>query len=241
LNLGLRLTKDEEKHLAKRPTNDPAAYLLFREGRYYWDKGTPESLDLAIKHFQAAINKDPNFALAYAWQTQAYLLLMHFRPVEEIWPRAKESASRALLADPHLAEGHAALGSGLFFAEQDCQQAHLWTRRFQDAPAQARKTVEISRTLLHNHVSLGLAYENLRQYDAAVTALQEALKISRDHPYFLGFLGYTYALAGNRSEAERILNKLRELSPSQRGWAYAMATVYTGLGNKDQAIFFRAK
>src|SRR5262249_41675430 len=60
----------------------------------------------------------------YAWQAQAYLLLSHFRPVEENWPRAKESAGRALLADPNLAEGHAALGSGLLFSEQHCQHAH---------------------------------------------------------------------------------------------------------------------
>ena len=294
LNLGLRLTGDEEKQLNRRYTNDPAAYLLFREGRYQWDKGTPERLDLAIKHFQAAIKKDPNFALAYAWQAQAYLLLCHFRPVEENWPRAKESVGRALLADPNLAEGHAVLGSGLFFSEQDCQQAqrelrialdldpknsvarslygyslaatgklnealaeieqavrddprylmanaalaraYLWTRRFQDALTQSRKTLEISPTLLHAHASLGLAYAHLRQHDAAATAFQEALKVSRDHPYYLGFLGYTYGLTGNRSEAERILKKLRELSPSRPGRAFGLAAVYTGLGDKDQAI-----
>ncbi len=294
VNLGLRLTGDQEKQLTRRYTNDPAAYLLFREGRYQWEKGTPESLDMAIKHFQAAIKKDPSFALAYAWQAHAYIVLSHFRPVEENWPRAKESAGQALLVDDNLAEGHAALGAGLFFLDQDWQRAqrelrialdldpknsnarhlygyslaatgkveeaiaeieqavkddpryvmangalakaYLWAKRYQDALGQARKTQEISDSHRVANLTLGLAYAQLHQYERALTTFQEALQLYKDHPYVLGLLGYTYGLSRQREEAGRVLKQLLELSPRRPHRAYGIAAVYTGLGNKNQAI-----
>src|SRR5262249_9367982 len=91
LNLGLRVIGDQEKQPTQRYTNDPAAYLLFREGRYQWEKGTENDLDLAVKNFQAAIKKDPNFALAYAWQAHAYVVIARYRDFEGNRARAKES------------------------------------------------------------------------------------------------------------------------------------------------------
>ena len=293
-NLGLRLTGEEQKQLTRRPTNDPAAYLLYREGRYQWDKGTPESLDLAIKHFQAAITKDPNFALAYAWQAHTYNVLCHFRPVQDNLPKAKELAGQALLIDPNLAEGHAALGAGLLLFEQDCQRAqkelrsaldldpkhsiarhlygyslaamgkvkeaiaeseqavkddprdvmanaglaraYLWDERYQDALSQARKTQEISGSNRHSFVSLGLAYAQLNQYPDAVRTFQEALKLYKGYSVMRGLLGYIYGLEGKRAEAQRILEQLQALPPRLPYRAYALAAVYTGLGEKDQAF-----
>jgi TolB-like protein/tetratricopeptide (TPR) repeat protein len=284
----------KEKQPTRRYTNDPAAYLLFREGRYEFDQASLESRDLAIKHFQAAIKKDPEFALAYAWLAHAYL---SHRRTEENRTRALEAAAQALLLDENLAEGYAALGTAHFFLDWDWQkaqkefrqaldldpknsnarhiygytlavtgkvkeaighmeravkddpryliangalaQAYLWDKRYEDAIVQSRKTLDISPTNPGAYGTLGMAYVGLMQYDHAVTAFQEALKLSRGQPLqslVLGWLGYCRALAGNHSEAEKLLRQLQSSPPNRPFRAYGMAAIYAGLGDKDQAF-----
>jgi hypothetical protein len=60
-----RLSSETNKQVAKGGTDDPEAYQLYLKGRYYWEKRTPETLDKARAYFNQAIEKDPNYALAY--------------------------------------------------------------------------------------------------------------------------------------------------------------------------------
>jgi tetratricopeptide (TPR) repeat protein len=115
-------------------------------------------------------------------------------------------------------------------------RSYLWTKRYQDAIAQARKELEIFPTRSLPRGNLGLAYTHLQRYDEAVATLQDGLKLNKDHPFLLGFLGYAYGLSGKRAEAEDILNRLQKMSPQRGHRAFAIATVYTGLGDKDQAL-----
>ncbi len=46
-------------------TSDPEAYQLCLKGRFYWDKRTPDALNKSRDYFQQAVDKDPNYALAY--------------------------------------------------------------------------------------------------------------------------------------------------------------------------------
>jgi Flp pilus assembly protein TadD len=96
--------------------------------------------------------------------------------------------------------------------------------------------VEISPTQLVGQAILGSAHAQLRQYEQAVTTFQEALRLSKGHPLILGLLGYTYGIAGNRLEAERVLKQLQELPVNRPYLATSLAAVYTGLADKDQAF-----
>src|SRR5439155_20893516 len=65
-----RLSGEIVKQLAKGGTNNPEAYQLYLKGRYYWEKRTPETLQKAKDYFNQAIERDPNYALAYVgWRT----------------------------------------------------------------------------------------------------------------------------------------------------------------------------
>src|SRR4029453_3777761 len=87
-------------------------YQLYLKGRYYWNKRTAESLNKGIEYFHQAIDKDPNYALAYAGLTDSYSLLGSqtggLSP-KEIFSKAKAAAVKALAIDDTLAEAHAAL------------------------------------------------------------------------------------------------------------------------------------
>src|SRR5205814_2635025 len=56
----------EGKKRSVRPTQNTEAYQLYLKGRFFWGKRTPDSVTKAIELYEEAIDKDPNYALAYA-------------------------------------------------------------------------------------------------------------------------------------------------------------------------------
>jgi len=57
-----------------------------------------------------------------------------------------------------------------------------------------------------------------------------------NNPSVSGYLGFAYAEAGKKTEAQRVLDELKELSKKQYVPAYSIAIIYAGLNDKDQAF-----
>src|SRR6266550_1068566 len=110
--LRLRLS-GEERQLNKGGTNNTEAYQSYLRGRYYWNKRTGDGFKKAVEEFQQAIDRDPNYALAYDGLADCYLLLEQYTstPANETLPKAKAAAERVLQIDDSLAEAHASLAS----------------------------------------------------------------------------------------------------------------------------------
>jgi len=73
--LRLRLTGVTQKLLTKRYTENTEGYQLYLRGRYYWNQRTEEGFKKGIQYFNQAIEKDPDYALAYAGLADSYLML----------------------------------------------------------------------------------------------------------------------------------------------------------------------
>jgi predicted Zn-dependent protease len=58
--------------MARPITKDPEAYQAYMKGRYLWSKNTQEPLTKSIQYLQQAIERDPEFAMAYAGIADAY-------------------------------------------------------------------------------------------------------------------------------------------------------------------------
>ena len=99
--LNLPLTREDEKRVAKRYTENAAAYQAYLEGRYHWSRYTRTGIERAIGHFGQAIDLDPNYALAYAGIVDCYLrLATNYLPPEDVLPMVDEVDT-----DPHVDEG----------------------------------------------------------------------------------------------------------------------------------------
>lgn len=98
--------------LPSSPTHDFEAYNLYLLGRFYWNKRTDEAMRKALANFEAAIVRDPNFALAYAGVADSLIVLEDhgFVGYREAVSRAREAVDKALSLDPDLAEAYTALG-----------------------------------------------------------------------------------------------------------------------------------
>jgi TolB-like protein/Tfp pilus assembly protein PilF len=134
--LQLKLSGENAIGVTKRYTESNEAYQHYLQGRFYWNKRTPDSIPKAIEQFKAAIDADPNFALAYSGLADVYVISQY---LTRRWqgdfdlPEAAENAKRAIELDPTLAEPHAALG--LVYEFQ-------W--KWDDAENELRRSIELN-------------------------------------------------------------------------------------------------
>ncbi|MCI0402223.1 MAG: protein kinase, partial [Acidobacteria bacterium] len=105
------VTPAEETRLAETRAVNPEAHEAYLKGRYHWNKRTREGFEKGIEYFEQAIEKDPNYALAYAGLADSYNNLGAWGhvPPRETYPRGKAAAMKALELDEELAEAHASL------------------------------------------------------------------------------------------------------------------------------------
>ncbi len=117
------VTPAEVDRLAGRRAIDPAVYDLYLRGRHAWNLRTGDGLTTAIRFFDEAVKRDPDFALAHVGLADAYSMQgspsTGIADAKERMARAKAAATRALELDDKSAEAHTALGGVLFFGERD--------------------------------------------------------------------------------------------------------------------------
>jgi Tfp pilus assembly protein PilF len=112
-SLGVQLTSEEQQHIWRRQTNDIEAYKAMLEGRQHYLSFTPNDMVEAQKLYGKALERDPEFATAWAFLGQAHVLQATYQWVEDTdgaWARAKEAAKKALAADESNPYAFALLG-----------------------------------------------------------------------------------------------------------------------------------
>src|SRR4029450_6804446 len=110
--LAVDLTDEARAQLVRRHTEDLTALQLYWNGRFQWDLKTEAGFRRAIEFYEAAERRDPRFALPAAGLADAWAVLGVFNimPPDEVYPRARAAATRAIERDPQLADAHASLG-----------------------------------------------------------------------------------------------------------------------------------
>jgi serine/threonine protein kinase/tetratricopeptide (TPR) repeat protein len=179
---------------------------------YEWDWTTAEI------EFKRAIELNPNDFSSH--ESYSWLLLDTGRPDEAI-----AEGRRAVQIDPVSPETNTYLGIDLVFA-----------RRYDEAIDQLRKTVELDPNYWYAHNVLGRAYEASGKLPEAIAEFKRVLELENKVAENSCNLGHAYALSGQRTEAEKIIAQLKVSSPQTYVPPYNMATIYAGLGDKDQAF-----
>jgi tetratricopeptide (TPR) repeat protein len=113
--------------------------------------------------------------------------------------------------------------------------AYIHAGRLDDAIAQLRKTVELDGTFYYSRYNLAQALELKGLIPEATAEYQKTMSMTED-PVPLGMLGRLYALHGQKDEALKILQKLRQSREQRYTAAYALALIYVGLGDRNEAL-----
>ncbi len=147
-NLRIRLARRPGERIVRPSTENVEAYGLYLQGRHHWNRRTAESLERAIDLFSRSVEIDPNFALAYAGLADAYVLLPERSDVqgEEVFPKAREAALKAIALDDGLCEAHTSLG----------QVLRLYDRNYEAAEAEFRKAIALDPDYATVHHWLGM-------------------------------------------------------------------------------------
>lgn len=111
----LAATKAEVQAASTGRADNPAAYRLYLQGRYFSDRMTAPDVARGVDYFRRALALDPEFPLAWVGLSQAYYMQAGYgwAQASEGYERARDAAKQALALAPDLAEGHVCLGNVL--------------------------------------------------------------------------------------------------------------------------------
>jgi TolB-like protein/Flp pilus assembly protein TadD len=260
-SLALNLTADEQKQLGKHYTTNVAAYDSYLMGLYFWNKRSEEGLGKAIDYFGRAIQKDPNFALAYALMADCYYLQFFYG--YESGPdqirNAKAAADRALLLDDSVAQGHVAramvqsLQQELHLSMQSLRRAlelnpnlataHLryaWCLtsygQLNDAVREMKRAQELDPLSATNNTALGILLTFTGQFKDALAYCSRAAELEPANYLVRCNLASTYGLNGMFQQAIDQYRTAGELNLERKGDTLAsIATVLTSAGRKSEA------
>jgi eukaryotic-like serine/threonine-protein kinase len=172
----------------------------------------------SIREFQRAIELKPNYASAHQWYGNDLLV-----PLGR-FDGAIAEVKRAVELDPLS-----------LIINNDLGNTYYYARRYDEAIEQLTKTLEMDPGFYVAHLTLSQALEMNGARDAAIEEYQKARALN-DDPLVLALLGHAYAATGNKTEALKILDQLKELSKQRYVTPYSFAFVYLGLGDKEEAL-----
>jgi eukaryotic-like serine/threonine-protein kinase len=227
-NLKLKLSPAERGQMAKDYTNNPEAYQLYLKGRFYWNKRTGEGLDKSIEFFNQAIERDPNYALAYAgladtWFTRGWY---RFATPDEAYPFAKTAALKALEIDPNLAEAHTTMAILKGTYDYD----------WQGAENEFKRAIELNPKYPTAHHRYSLFLPILGRLDEAVAEAKKAQELDPLSLIINENVGDILGLARRYDEAEKQLLKTIELDRSFNVAHQTLARVYEAKGMYEKAL-----
>jgi TolB-like protein/DNA-binding winged helix-turn-helix (wHTH) protein/Flp pilus assembly protein TadD len=167
----IELTSHERDVLKSVKTVNPDAYEAYLKGRYFWNKRTADGMKKAIDYFNQAIEKDPNYAQAYAGLTDSYALAGDWKygvlAPKEAYPKAKAAAIRAIELDNTLVEAHISLAF--------CLDGFDWN--FASAGKEFMRGIELSPGYATGYEWYGWHLASLGRNDEAVAEVKKAASL----------------------------------------------------------------
>jgi len=204
--LRLKLTGTEKEQLAKRPTENLKAFQYYMQGRTAMQRRTSADMLTAVRHYEKALEEDPNYALAYAGLADAYANSGYYGSVAPVEGRrkAEEAARKALALDPNLAEAHAGLGLAYIgFAPSN----------FSVGDKELRHAIELSPNLAVAHYSLGLSFIRQRRLDEATVELRKARELDPLSSVIARAVAIPVYFKRDYARAFELLRQANELGP----------------------------
>ncbi|MBK8466404.1 MAG: tetratricopeptide repeat protein [Chloracidobacterium sp.] len=226
--LQLKLSGESEQKLAKKYTDNSEAYQLYLQGRYHWNKRDAKEFEKAVEFFKQAIEKDPNYALAYTGLADTYSLFPRWGEVrpKDYLPQAKQAALKALELDPNLAEAHTSLASIILTYEYD----------FAGAEKSFKRAIELDPNYATAHQWYGNSLMAIGRSDEAIKQLTKAVELD---PFSM-IINRELAIglfAANRFDEALLQNKkLNELFPDEARFHFVNGQVYAAQGKYDEAV-----
>jgi len=259
----INLTPEEQQRLASARPISAESYEDYLKGRFYWNKRSEEGLTRAIEYFQLATQKDPRSALAFAGLADCYSIIgsaiVGSVPSQEVAPKARAAALKALELDKSLAEAQTSLATVQFnydwnwpaagngfqrSIELNPSYATAYQRyslylmamgRTGESLAQMNRARELDPLSISMNFSLGWRLYMARQYDQAISQLRNTLEMDPDFALPRMVLGQAYEQKGMAPQAIAELQKAVANSHDSPPMLGSLGHAFALAGNKAEA------
>ncbi|MGH9591747.1 MAG: TPR end-of-group domain-containing protein, partial [Bryobacteraceae bacterium] len=200
--LRITLTPQEEKTIARKPTENPQAYDFYLRGRSYTRR---ENMDYALQMFEQAIQLDPNFALAHAGIAYLCGLTFEIRDQNPKWiERGLAACDRATALAPDLPEVLVA-HARIFYAQKKHAEAALLAQRAIERKPDCEGVWNI----------LGRAYFASSRFEEAAALTERAIECNGDD--YNTFIPFDQSLErlGRKTDAEHVRDRMTKVLRQQ--------------------------
>ena len=260
----IAVTREQRSRFTETRSVDPEAYEAFLLGHHHMGKRTSEGLGNALKFFQRAIEKDPNYAPAYAGLADVYDLMCGYLLLapREAYPKARAAAIAALKIDNKLAEAHIALAKIKARYDLDWEEArkeflrgielnpnhaqgHDWysnfyltpTGQYDKAIAESEHARRLDPLSININLNLGTSLWLAGKHDQAIEQLHKTLEIDPNFSLAHSILGNVYVSRGLFEAATEELEKAVKYSKGELVMAYLahLGQVYAASGRQREA------
>ena len=262
--LRITLSPQQEKTIARKPTENLQAYDYYLRGRSYARR---ENLDFALQMFEQAIKLDPNFALAHAGVANVCAMTYELRERSQQWlDKGIAACERAAAQEPQLPELAVARGRLCYAQKQhddairyarsaiehrpDCEgvynvlgRAYFASGRFREAAELVDRALEANGDDYNVYVPYIMSLERLGEKDRPrqlrermSAALERQLELVPEDVRARILLAANYATTGREADATRHLQTAVALRPGDGSTLYNAACTYGILQKKAEAL-----
>ncbi len=204
--LSATLSAGEQKRIERQPTQNPEAYLAYRQAHEIYTRPDRRHDDLARAEalYEKAIQLDPGFALALARLSQLQSWSYYaIEPVAARMQKARTAAEAALRLQPDLAEAHLARGLVYYYIEHDYDRA--------------LGELDVAQRDLPNDAVVFrlIAAIKRRQgkWEESTASYQKAISRDPKDSILLENLGWNYLVTGDYEQARKVFDRALEIAP----------------------------
>src|ERR1700730_10689798 len=205
------LSANEKAAIENRPTKDMLAYDLYLRAREsffqanFWN---------AIQLLEAAIARDPRFALAYCLMAEAHLYIYRFMgdTIPNRLAKAKEAAETALRLAPDLAESHLAQAQYYYYGLRDYEKAQHELATAAPSPSGRGKFIDLA----------ALTKRRLGHWKDAIGDGEKAVELDPHNPFMANELVESYIAVRRYADADQLVDKAIRIMAPQNGYLWRL-------------------
>ncbi len=232
-SLMLELLPDHKAEMAKGATRDSVAYEAYLKGRYYWDKRTEDAFWKALKYFQAAIDREPEYAPAYVGMADTYGIAAYYSglPPKQANEKFQAAIGKALTLDPGFAEAYSSRGWGQLIFDWD----------FSGAEKTFRRALDLNANHVTGHSWYAICLAAMSRFDEALRQIDLALELDPLSLAINSIKGWILYLAHRFREAAEQLTNTIEMDVNFALSHYYLGLVYIQLAQYKDSVAQFAK
>ena len=228
--LAVKLTADEQQQVARKNTNNMAAYDAFLQGREYILRFTPEDLAKALSYFEKAVELDPKYWQAYAALAQTYSggsWLGLLKSLDISWIEARVRALQYL---------EMAMKNPTSLAHQVASSMLLLKRQHEDAISEAERAIASDPNDPGAYLGMAEALTFIGRPREAFGFIDKAKRLDPNlHGIYLFFQGMARFSLGQLKESVTLIERALTYNPEIRPMAAPLIAAYAHLGRKQEA------